>query len=219
LMSNIGFSVCHQITNKSSIFGVVNLIVCSRCAGIYIGFLLAFIYLFIRGKRKTEYPSPGIMIMGIIFIVIMALDGITSYLYLRETSNSIRFLTGLMAGSGLSLFLVPPVNYFIFKDLKHESIIKTNLEGISFLCLPFLVYIFLYFFRSIIYPFFSYIITFSIIFIFLSINFVLASMVLFRFIKVISRDKFYMKIFLSLFIALLLSGTQLIGLFYLHKAI
>jgi hypothetical protein len=181
--------------------------------------MIAFFYLFIKSKRKAEYPSLSITLIGIIFIAIMALDGITSYLHLRETSNSIRFLTGLMAGAALSLFLVPPLNFILYKDSKPQNIIKTALECISFFSLPFLTYFFFYFFWSWIYLFIDYVIAFSILFIFLSINYILASMMFYRLVEIISGEKIIIKHLSSLIIAFLLAVTQFTGLYYLHKAI
>jgi len=108
----IGYGLCHQIPERSLFAGGYQLPVCARDTGIYAGFALGVLALWLiaRGRRPTELPRwPVLAIMGA-FLLLMAYDGVTSYAGLRETTNDIRLLTGLLAGWVLAALIVPMLN-------------------------------------------------------------------------------------------------------------
>jgi uncharacterized membrane protein len=47
----IGRGVCHQLPGRSFTAGGLFLPVCARCAGIYLGLFLSFLYIFIVYKK------------------------------------------------------------------------------------------------------------------------------------------------------------------------
>jgi uncharacterized membrane protein len=108
----LGFGLCHQLADRSFIAGGVQLPVCSRDTGIYVGFVvsLAVIALLDRGRRRQEMPPAWILGIGVAALALMAWDGLTSYMGLRETTNLLRLATGLGAGFALPLVVVPTVN-------------------------------------------------------------------------------------------------------------
>ncbi len=112
VMHWLGFGLCHQLADRSFIAGGVQLPVCARDTGIYIGFVasLLLIALLDRGKHSSRMPPAWILGVGAAAVIAMAWDGATSYLGLRETTNLIRLATGLGVGFALPLIVVPVVN-------------------------------------------------------------------------------------------------------------
>lgn len=109
----LGFGLCHQLPERSFFGGGLQVPVCARDEGIYIGFVVALLVVafFERGGRRSSGPPPWWVLVSLVgFLGIMALDGLTSYGGLRETTNEIRLITGLMSGVAISVFTVPLVN-------------------------------------------------------------------------------------------------------------
>lgn len=69
--------------------------ICSRCVGIYAGALMS-LALFTASARRwnREFASPAAFAL----MVPLALDGITQAVGLRESTNGLRLVTGLLAG-------------------------------------------------------------------------------------------------------------------------
>jgi len=108
----LGFGLCHQLADRSFAAGGVQLPVCARDTGIYIGFVvsLAIIAYLDRGLRRQDMPPAWVLGVGAAALALMAWDGITSYMGFRETTNLLRLATGLGAGFVLPLVVVPTVN-------------------------------------------------------------------------------------------------------------
>lgn len=96
---------CHQLPQRSfHLFGH-KLAVCARCTAIYFGGLLAALaYPIVRRLGDTGLPSKWIVILSIIPI---GLDGVSQALGLRESTNTLRALTGFMFGFVLPFYLIP----------------------------------------------------------------------------------------------------------------
>ncbi len=60
---------------------------------------------------------------AVLGIVAMGIDGVTSYANLRSTTNDIRQATGLAAGAGLAVFLVPMFNYQVWRQSAEKPIL------------------------------------------------------------------------------------------------
>ncbi len=102
LIYSIGSGVCHQNPDRSFHLWGQPLAVCARCTFIYLGVLLssaAFPLLRVRGPPKVRYllvaASP------------LVLDAGTQLVGLRESSNTIRAMTGLLFGLVLALYIAP----------------------------------------------------------------------------------------------------------------
>ena len=93
--------------------------VCSRDMAIYAAMLiggLAMPFLWDKDSRKT--PSIWILMLA---AVPVAIDGGTQLLGFRESTNTLRMLTGAIVGSVIPFFLVPLVN-----DLIHVLKIRSK---------------------------------------------------------------------------------------------
>jgi uncharacterized membrane protein len=106
--------LCHQITERSFCsIGGYQFFVCSRDTGTYIGFLLSFIIIFLLSKllyKDKNYINnlisnhiKIIIFLFLFYLFLFGIDGITSYSKLRETTNYIRYFTGLFMASHLGL--------------------------------------------------------------------------------------------------------------------
>ncbi|MDR2967796.1 MAG: DUF2085 domain-containing protein [Methanobacteriaceae archaeon] len=93
------YFICHRIPNRTFKIKKYYFPVCARCTGIYIS---GFIYFFIATFTPIVY-SIELIILAILLIIPTAIDGISQLLNKRESNNSSRFLTGLLAGLGLAI--------------------------------------------------------------------------------------------------------------------
>jgi len=108
----LGYGLCHQLPERSFFGGGLQLPVCARDTGIYLGFVLSLLVMALidRGRRRSDLPGWPVMVLGGAMVAIMAWDGITSYAGLRSTTNDIRLVTGLLTGWALPLIVTPLVN-------------------------------------------------------------------------------------------------------------
>ena len=121
----VGFSVCHQLGARSLVFGEVVTPLCSRCAGIYMGFMVAAIILFIMFReRQSELPPLYVIIILAIFFLSTLIDGLASYMGLYTTNNIIRFSSGVFSGSAIMAVLYPVFNFQYYSKPKMKRIFK-----------------------------------------------------------------------------------------------
>lgn len=93
----IGLCFCHKKKDRSiPFFGLENFF-CSRCLGIFLGFLIGSIisqfFLFISVN------------WAILFTIPLIFDGLTQLIHLRESNNKLRFITGIFFGIGVVVII------------------------------------------------------------------------------------------------------------------
>ncbi|MCL5073683.1 MAG: DUF2085 domain-containing protein [Actinobacteria bacterium] len=144
-ISDIGFSVCHQIPQRTLLFGKIYMPICSRCSGIYIGFLVSIIFLFlVFRKRESDLPPAYVIICAAVFILSMIIDGILSYFGVYSTNNTIRLITGYLFGAGTAI-IIYPIFIYQYYCLSQKKKIFYNLKYfIYFLIVSFLFIIILF---------------------------------------------------------------------------
>jgi uncharacterized membrane protein len=135
VMHWLGFGLCHQLAERSFAPGGVQLPVCARDTGIYVGFAvcLAVIALLDRGQRRSSMPPAWLLGIGAAALALMLWDGITSYLGLRETTNLLRLATGLGAGFALPLVLVPALNSALWMRPGEGDVLGGRWDGFLWL--------------------------------------------------------------------------------------
>jgi uncharacterized membrane protein len=113
----LGYGLCHQIPARSFLGGGVQLPVCARDTGIYVGFVLSMLVMgaLDRGRRRSELPPAPVLAIAGALVLAMAWDGVTSYTGLRTTTNDLRLATGLMCGWALPSVVVPLLNSQLWK--------------------------------------------------------------------------------------------------------
>lgn len=97
----IKFVFCHRIPERTLKIRNFYFPVCARCTGIYIGYFAFFIFFllfYVQSSYTMIFIAFGMMIPTF-------LDGITQFFGFRESNNTLRFSTGLIAGVGLGILI------------------------------------------------------------------------------------------------------------------
>lgn len=120
----IGFGLCHQLPERSFFGGAVQVPVCARDTGIYVGFLVSILVIAaLQRNRPTGLPSPGVWVLLGAMVLAMAVDGVSSYGGWRETTNAIRLLTGLLAGYAMGAVALPLINDELWRSTASDRIL------------------------------------------------------------------------------------------------
>jgi uncharacterized membrane protein len=120
---NVGYSLCHQLPERSFFIGGWQMPVCARDTGIYLGFL-AVLGIFYLGKRyrKGMVPDRLVMVFAAVGVGMYAFDALSSYLGFRSTSNDLRLLVGLAFGSGVGMLLLSAVTVSMFRGSEPKPV-------------------------------------------------------------------------------------------------
>lgn len=111
LMTKLYSTVCHQENMKCISIDNKSMLVCARCAGIYFGALIAAISsLFITGPI-TNKRLLLISIIPLLTDVFLVSLGFYSY------SRIISFITGILFGSIIYLFILAEIEKLILKKI------------------------------------------------------------------------------------------------------
>lgn len=84
---------CHRLPERSFFYKGKQFPVCARCTGVYVGMISIIIFLFI---------DPLSWWISIFLLIPTIVDGGTQAYCNRESNNTLRFITGLLFGIGLS---------------------------------------------------------------------------------------------------------------------
>lgn len=108
----VGLHRAEKIEYENGIYGY-KLGVCARDFAIYFGLAISPLFYFIL-RRKVKY-TPHILV-AFLFLIPMAIDGTGQLFNLWESTNFIRFITGLISGVGIGYFL-----FSVLKDVEREK--------------------------------------------------------------------------------------------------
>lgn len=101
--------ICHRIPERSFFIKGHQFPVCTRCTGFYAGLV---VYLIFRLFYRHPYDLK-MLIVSMILMVPVAIDGFTQYFGPRESTNTLRFITGFIGGVGLIIFLKIIIGWII----------------------------------------------------------------------------------------------------------
>jgi uncharacterized membrane protein len=127
-MDLVGSSVCGRLPDHSYHIAGRQLPLCARCTGTFTGALLGFLGVILLGKRKAAQMPPA-PVVGLLvgFILLMAVDGLNSYVslvlgrpLLYEPRNLLRLATGTLHGLALSIIVFPIFNFTLWKEPDNE---------------------------------------------------------------------------------------------------
>ena len=93
--------ICHRKPERSFFIKGHQFPVCARCTGFYTGLIIFLIYDYFF---NIDY-SLNLLICSIILLIPTAIDGFTQLLNCRQSNNTLRFITGVIGGIGLIIFL------------------------------------------------------------------------------------------------------------------
>ena len=97
--------VCHQIPARSFFVAGHPLAVCSRCTGLYLGFVLALLlYPLIGGLGKTETPERKWLFVA---ATPLAFDVAFNSLGVWTNTHGSRFITGALLGAVAVFYVMP----------------------------------------------------------------------------------------------------------------
>lgn len=123
--------VCSQEHNI--VLGGLQLPMCARCSGIYISAVMTFLYTLMMGRGHAgRMPSWSINATLLLFVAIMAVDGINSTLetlglptaYMPR--NDLRTLTGIGVGMGIGVAMLVMFNLALRGDVDQELRVLPN---------------------------------------------------------------------------------------------
>lgn len=126
-MSIFGFGLCHQFPERSFDFAAVQWAVCARCSGIYVGLAAVLISLVVAFRKQQRHgfmawPYWIFLAAGLAF---MGWDGVSSYAGWRETTNFLRWVTGI----GMGASLAPLLYFLLVNNLAKRSFDKPVMGG------------------------------------------------------------------------------------------
>ena len=101
--------ICHRKPERSFFIKGHQFPVCARCTGFYISMFSYFVYAYCFFVNYNIY----LLIFAIMLLIPTILDGLTQLLEYRKSNNTLRFITGILGGTGLGI-LIKAIKYFIY---------------------------------------------------------------------------------------------------------
>ncbi len=122
VLYSLGSRICHQMPERSFFIGGSQLFVCSRDTGVYLGFLLAVLIIFLLREMENR---KGNFLLICALVLPLAIDGLGVLFRLWESNNSIRLNSGLLGGIGMAYLIA-----YAYPCKKKEGTLP-SLAGIS----------------------------------------------------------------------------------------
>lgn len=218
---DIGFAVCHQLPSHTIFFNGRPLVVCARDTGIYFGFAVSFFYLLLaEPKKPNKFPPLHVIITACLFVLMMILDGLTSYLNLRETSNQIRLATGLMTGFALAVFVFPLLNSLACKTSSNTKVVEKKITQLFLLGTLSLSYFLFQLRVSILQSLLFYLVPLSVVFTFVMVNLLIVFLLPFWYQKIEKIKQLFLPLlFSSVMITIEFALAYLIHWYLLERAL
>ncbi len=132
----IGYAVCHRIDGRSFHIGNIQMPLCARCTGIYLGVVLGVAAMVVAGRgRAGALPPLRVIITLILFIAVMGIDGVNSFLtllprlpHVYEPQNWLRLVTGTLDGVAMAALIFPMFNQTLWRNWEDRPVIANMRE-------------------------------------------------------------------------------------------
>ena len=141
----VGYAICHRIDERSFHIGDRQLPLCARCTGEFYAAAITLIFLAMVSPRRSGMPGWKLGMPLLIFLVVFAIDGTNSYLYLLKSTtggaldgipnlytpnNTLRLFTGSAMGIALASILYPAFNQSAWTNPDPERALDWKKLGI-----------------------------------------------------------------------------------------
>ena len=93
--------LCHQRPDRSFFYKGHQFPLCARCTGLVIGTIFYVTYSFLIPIHYSYH----LLLLSIVLHIPYIADGTTQYLGLRESNNTLRFVTGFIGAIGLIIMV------------------------------------------------------------------------------------------------------------------
>ncbi len=138
-----GSAVCHQWPSHSYFIAGVELPLCARCTGLYLGGLLTLIYLGWRHPRAVGLPPAWMLAAMVLFFLAWAGDGVNSFLasfptplpHLYPPQNILRATTGMLMGITLGTLVFIMFNSLLWRQVRPEAVFASPREFLGLVAL------------------------------------------------------------------------------------
>lgn len=127
ILYKIGYSICHQIPERTFFVFGQPMPLCSRCTGIYLGVIISFAFYFFTNTRKGKNSLPPplfVNIASLFFAIVMGVNALTDSFGFGSYGNDFRFITGILFGFILPYYLLTALNYSKKFNSKNKHIIS-----------------------------------------------------------------------------------------------
>lgn len=134
----IGYAICHRISTRSFFVGEVQMPLCARCSGMYLGVLVGLgVMVALGAGRAGRLPRPWVLVGLAIFVAIMGVDGVNSYLQLipglalprlYEPQNWLRAVTGILTGVTMAALVLPSFNQALWANWNDRPVLRNLRE-------------------------------------------------------------------------------------------
>ena len=141
IVYTLGDLNCHQIDSRSLYLNGNQMPVCARCTGLALGFVFGAVLFLIMipdpdpirmalssvaGKKALGMSKNKLIItstiLGILLMGPMVIDGLTQATFNYESTNIIRFFTGMSFGLGFVVCLGSFLESFVYRSLYIDRI-------------------------------------------------------------------------------------------------
>jgi uncharacterized membrane protein len=97
--------VCHGLQSRCFELWNAPMPICTRCTAIYLGLLIGLVT-FVVWPYFTERIMRSVALGA---VIPLAVDGLTQLLRLRESTNELRFATGIVAGFAIGIWALSAI--------------------------------------------------------------------------------------------------------------
>lgn len=137
--------IFHWVSEKAIYVGGQSLLWDARCSGIYTGFSIGLFWMFLTRRKCNSLPPYPLLLINTSLFIPMFIDLTTLWAGIREPSNDIRYLTGILFGGALSVYLYPTFISLTLKNSKN----CTSMDSFTMCCFSLAISIGVFFIKEI----------------------------------------------------------------------